>query len=137
MTELGDLKVRVQELESKLVFEKESFQLIHIHLQEAETALEASQQQVKGLREALVSIYRDAYSPEEIKDTIEAALSASSIPVGAEQAVRSGKARVSHQPETQTVATCSGFDPDAICKCGRRIEEHRKGTLTPEETTHD
>ncbi len=23
---------------------------------------------------------------------------------------------------------CEGFDPDAICKCGRRIEEHLKGS---------
>ncbi len=23
--------------------------------------------------------------------------------------------------------TCEGFDPDAICKCGRRIEDHAKG----------
>ncbi len=23
---------------------------------------------------------------------------------------------------------CAGFDPDAICKCGRRIEEHAKGS---------
>ena len=23
---------------------------------------------------------------------------------------------------------CEGFDPDAICKCGRRIEDHAKGT---------
>ena len=23
---------------------------------------------------------------------------------------------------------CAGFDPDAICKCGRRIEDHAKGS---------
>ncbi len=26
--------------------------------------------------------------------------------------------------------TCEGFDPDAICKCGRRLEDHTKGSPT-------
>lgn len=69
-------------------------------------ALEGCQSEFEMMADPFMPSARHLSDPGEMAEMIKGVLSAC-IPVGG------------------AVVECSGFDPDAICKCGRRLEDHK------------